>query len=87
MTANVFLADDSGDGLVVRDNLFRGGGYTIRVHSGSGHVVTGNVVERESWAYGAVSSSCGAIDWRDNRLADIDADGVASDLAPLDCSE
>ncbi|HEY8546002.1 MAG TPA: hypothetical protein VIL36_13180, partial [Acidimicrobiales bacterium] len=45
VTANVFWADDSGDGLVLRDNLFRGGGYTIRVHSGSGHTVVGNVVE------------------------------------------
>jgi len=87
VTANVFWSDESGDGLVVRDNLFRGGGYTIRVHSGSGHTVTGNVVERDSWAFGAVYSSCGGIDWRDNRVADIDVDAVASNFAPLDCSE
>lgn len=86
VTANVFWADDSGDGLVVADNLFRGGGYTIRVHAGSGHVVRDNVVERDSYAYGPVSSSCSAIDWTGNQLADVDEAGVATNLEPLPCT-
>ena len=63
VTANVFWSDDSGDGLVVTDNLFRGGGFTIRVHTGAGHTVRGNVVERDSYSYGPVSSHCASIAW------------------------
>lgn len=85
VTANVFWSDESGDGLVVTDNLFRGGGYTIRVHAGSGHVVRDNVVERDRWAFGPTSSSCGAIDWTGNRLADVTEAGVAGNFAPLAC--
>jgi hypothetical protein len=49
--------------------------------------VSGNVVERDSWAYGPVTSSCGAITWTDNQLADVDEAGVASNLEPLACGE
>ena len=87
VTANVFWSDESGNGLVVKDNLFRGGGFTIRVHAGSGHTVSGNVVERDSWAFGPVTSSCGAITWTGNRLADVSEAGVASNPEPLECSE
>ena len=72
---------------MVKDNLFRGGGFTIRVHAGSGHTVSGNVVERDSWAFGPVTSSCGAITWTGNRLADVSEAGVASNPEPLECSE
>lgn len=87
-TANIFWADESGDGLIVEDNLFMGGGFTIRVHDGSGHTVHGNRVVDGTWDFGPVSSSCGVIDWIDNRLVTIDADySITADLGVLDCAD
>jgi hypothetical protein len=86
-TANVFWSDGSGDGLIVEDNLFMGGGYTIRVHTGSGHTVGGNRIVDESWSYGPVNSSCSAIFWYDNRLVTIDDYyHVTDDHGLLECA-
>jgi len=49
-------------------------------------VVRDNVVERDSYSYGPVSSSCSAIDWSGNQLADVSEDGVATNLEPLTCT-
>ena len=65
-----------------------GGGYTIRVHSGSGHAVSGNRVVDGTWVYGPVSSSCAAIEWSDNRIVEIDENyAVTADVGELDCEE
>jgi hypothetical protein len=86
VTAPVFWGDDSGDRLRFQDNLVRGGGHSIRIHSGSGHIVTGNVVDR-AWQFGPVYSHCSHIaDWSGNRTATVTDAGVASNFAPLPCT-
>lgn len=72
ITGNVFWADGSGNGLRVVDNLLIGGGYTIQVHSGSGHEVTGNRVVDESWNFGPASCNVAVSTWSDNRTVTVD---------------
>ena len=78
---------DAGDGLELIDNLLRGGAYTIDVGAGSGHTVTGNVVERGAHAYEPVFACTGMAEWSHNRLADVDASGAVHDATPLDCPD
>ncbi|MGH9212062.1 MAG: hypothetical protein ACRD2C_15465 [Acidimicrobiales bacterium] len=75
---------ESGNGLQLTNNLFRGGEYAIDVDSGDGHTVTGNVVERASYAYGAVYE-CFDAAWSNNREADVTDGGAVSNETPLPC--
>jgi hypothetical protein len=86
VTAPIFWGDDSGNGLRLENNLIRGGGYGIRIHAGTGHVVTNNVVDR-SWQYGPVTSNCPNIAvWSNNRIANVSETGVLTNVERLDCS-
>ncbi|MBI3898244.1 MAG: discoidin domain-containing protein [Gammaproteobacteria bacterium] len=73
-TSNVFMANESKQAELY-DNLFMGGGYTIRVHDGGGsrYIVRGNRVVDGSWSYGPSYVSCSVTQWSDNRLVTIDA--------------
>ena len=86
VTAPIFWGDDSGNGLTYDNNLVRGGGYSIRIHAGTGHHVTNNVVDR-SWQFGPVSSNCPNIAvWSANRVANVNESQALADVAALACS-
>ena len=86
-TAPIFWSDSSGNNLVFTDNMLKGGGYTIRIHAGSGHTVTGNKVVNNSWNYGAVDSSCSVINWNNNSIVDIDSNyNITRTVNSLACS-
>lgn len=88
VTSNLFWSDESGNNLQLKDNLLLGGGFTIRIHSGTGHTVSGNRVVNNSWYFGPVSSDCGAISWSDNRLVTINSSYQVTDtLSAFDCAE
>jgi hypothetical protein len=88
VTALIFWSDSSGDNVQFKDNLLAGGGYSIRIHAGSGHTVSGNRLVKDSWYYGPVTSSCGVISWSDNRLVEIDSGyEITSTLDEFDCAE
>jgi hypothetical protein len=76
---------ESGDRLVLADNLFRGGGYTLRIGSGTGHTVRGNLVERGSYVFGPVHVCTGVTTWTDNVEAALDAAAVPRHEEPLLC--
>lgn len=76
---------DAGNGLQLTNNLFRGGRYAISIESGSGHTVAGNVVERDSYAYGPVAECIGVGTWDNNWEATVSEAGEASELTPLRC--
>lgn len=88
-TSPIFWADESKD-VKLTNNLLMGGGFTIRLHDGGGSkmVATGNRVVENSWDYGPVSSSCGAISpWSDNMIVTIDSSyNVTSTKSVLNCS-
>lgn len=77
---------ESGSGLQLTNNLFRGGEYTIDIDSGGSHTVTGNVVERGSYAYGPVYECFGG-SWSNNREADVTDGGAVSNESPLQCGD
>jgi hypothetical protein len=87
ITANVFWSDGSVNGLVFTDNLLKGGGYTIRIHAGSGHTVTGNRIVDGSWRWGpADCEHAGTMTWSDNRLVTLGTGySVASTGAAVSC--
>lgn len=85
-TAPIFWADDSvPGGLLFEGNLVIGGSYSIRVHTAS-NTVRDNVVARNRWIYGPVSSRCQSTTWINNRLADVSPTYATSNFAPLACS-
>lgn len=83
VTGNVFWADNSGNRLTLEDNLLIGGGYTIGIHSGTGHVVRGNRIV--PGRFGPVS--CGApATWTDNRRVTLGSNyTIASTGAEVRC--
>lgn len=88
VTAPIFWSDDSAGGMEYTNNLVAGGGYTIRIHSGSGHTVTGNKIVNNSWYFGPVSSNCDGINWNSNQLVQIDSNyEVTSVVSALNCAK
>lgn len=92
VTAPIFWADGSGDRLRVEDNLLMGGGFTIRIHAGAGHTVTGNRIVDGAWRTTpwtggpADCAGVGAMTWSDNRLVTLGANyTVASTGAVVPC--
>lgn len=74
VTANILWSDASADGLTLENNLFLGGGYTVRIHSGGNHVVVGNRIVDGSWRWGPVDTEGATFaQWSDNRLVTIDS--------------
>lgn len=85
VTAPIFFADGS-KGAVVEDNMFIGGGYTIRLY-GSGYTFSGNVVVDKAWVFGPASNDCGGIRWTNNKLVQIDSDyRVTRVVGTLNCA-
>lgn len=72
-TAAIFLADSSQGTCEIRDNYLAGGSYTLRLHESMFYRVTGNIIENNSWAYGAMSTSnsvAGAfLEWSNNMIS------------------
>jgi hypothetical protein len=68
------MADSSQGTLEVRDNYLIGGGYTLRLHENMYYRVTGNIIEKGSYAYGPISTTnarSGAfLEWSNNKLSD-----------------
>lgn len=73
-TGAIFMADDSQGTAEIRDNYLIGGGYTLRLHENMFYRVTGNIIEKNSYAYGPLStdnSRSGAfLEWSNNKLSD-----------------
>lgn len=73
VTAPVFNSDYS-KGLTLTNNLLIGGSFTIRLGSDgkntaeSKSMATGNLVVKDAWVYGPVSSDCAQIDWSGNKI-------------------
>lgn len=87
INSGIFWSDSSGNGLTVQNNLWKGGGYVIRIHDGTGHTFTGNKVVQGAWQWGPVFSNCAAINWSNNELVTIDANyNVTSVVGPLACN-
>jgi hypothetical protein len=86
-TSAWFWSDNSGNGFELKNNLLSGAGYTIRGPAGSGHTVSDNVVERDTWAYGpSANENCGGMSWSNNKLVDVDwSTGQVSNAAALSC--
>jgi hypothetical protein len=85
VTSPIFFADGS-RGAVVEDNMFIGGGYTIRLY-GSGYTVSGNVVVNRAWVFGPASNDCGGIRWSDNKIVEIDSNyRVTRVVSTLNCA-
>lgn len=85
VTSPLFWSSSPGTRLTFVDNLVRGGGYSLRIHDGSGHVVTGNVVDRV-WLFGPVLVDCVRVaTWSGNRVATVGADLALSNPAALAC--
>lgn len=85
VTAPIFFSDGS-KGAVVEDNMFIGGGYTVRLY-GSGYTFSGNVVVNRAWAFGPADNDCNGIRWSDNKLVEIDSNyRVTKVVGPLNCA-
>ena len=88
ITAVIFWSDSSGNNVTFKDNLISGGSYSIRIHVGTGHTVTGNKVINNSWLYGPVSSSCSNITWNNNAIVEIDSNyNITNTVSQLNCAE
>lgn len=86
VTAVIFWSDSSGNNVTFKDNLISGGSYSIRIHVGSGHTVTGNRLINNTWLYGPVSSNCAAISWSDNSIVEIDSNyNITSTVSSQPC--
>ncbi len=70
----IFMADDSQGTTKIRDNYLAGGGYTLRMHESQLYRVTGNIIVKDSWAFGPLSTSnavSGAfLEWSNNTISD-----------------
>lgn len=89
VTAPIFWSDDSGGGMQVINNMFAGGGYSIRIYhfGGSNHTFSGNKLVNNSWYFGPSDSDCGKISWTNNSLVDIDANyNVTRTVGSLSCN-
>lgn len=85
VTSPIFFSDGS-KGAVVEDNMFIGGGYTVRLY-GSGYTFANNVVVDKAWLYGPASNDCGGIRWTNNKLVQIDSNyRVTKVIGPLNCA-
>jgi hypothetical protein len=85
VTAPIFFSDGS-KGAVVEDNMFIGGGYTVRLY-GSGYTFSGNVVVNKAWVFGPADNDCGGIRWSDNKLVEIDSNyRVTKVVSTLNCT-
>ena len=73
-TGAIFMADDSQGTVEIRDNYLLGGGYTLRLHESMFYRVTGNIIEKNSYEYGPISTTnarSGAfLEWSNNKLSD-----------------
>lgn len=73
--APIFIGPETSPLAVdIENNLFIGGGYSIRVYSGNGpgpFIVRNNAVVNGSWRFGPVHSSCATIDWSGNTLVTV----------------
>jgi hypothetical protein len=84
-TSPIFMADGT-VGADVTGNLLMGGGYVVRLHSGS-YSFENNAVVQGAWGYGPVYSDCGGIDWSNNKLVQINGDyEVTKTLSALNCT-
>jgi hypothetical protein len=89
VTAPIFWSDDSGGGLQVINNMFAGGGYSIRIYhfGGSNHTFSGNKLVNGSWGFGPTDSDCGKINWSNNSLVDVDSNyNITRTVGALNCS-
>jgi parallel beta helix pectate lyase-like protein len=86
VTSPLFWSSSPGSQLTFVDNLLRGGGYSLRIHDGTGHVVTGNVIDR-AWLFGPVLVDCARVaTWSGNRVASVGADLSLSNVAAVSCA-
>lgn len=89
VTAPMFWSDDSGGGLQMINNMFAGGGYSIRVYhfGGAKHTFSGNKLVNNSWGFGPEDSDCDQINWTNNSLVDVDANyNVTRTVGALNCN-
>jgi len=86
VTSPLFWSSSPGSQLTFVDNLLRGGGYSLRIHDGAGHIVTGNVIDR-AWLFGPVLVDCARVSsWSGNRVASVGADLALSNVAGVSCA-
>ena len=86
-TAPIFIADESAGGSVI-DNVLAGGGFTLRLLSGTYSAVTGNKIVQGRYAFGPIDVVCGTIGaWSGNATVTYDfATGtITSQVQPLAC--
>lgn len=85
VTSPIFFADGS-KGAVVENNMFIGGGYTVRLY-GSGYTFANNVVVNKAWLYGPAANDCGGIKWSGNKLVEIGSNyQVTKVVGTLNCA-
>jgi hypothetical protein len=85
VTAPIFFSDGS-KGAVVEDNMFIGGGYTVRLY-GSGYTFSGNVIVNKAWVFGPADNDCNGIRWTDNKIVEIDSNyRVTKVVGGLNCT-
>jgi|GEM_PF-3128644 len=70
----IFIADAATGTYEIRDNYLVGGAYTLRLQDSGYYRVTGNIIEKNSYAYGPFTSTAsisGAfLEWNNNKLSD-----------------
>jgi hypothetical protein len=89
ITAALFWANsNASSNISAKNNLWAGGGYTIRIHDGTNNVFTGNKIVNNSWYYGPVYSTCSTIgSWSNNSLVTINSSyQVTGTVGTLNCS-
>lgn|GEM_PF-4782563 len=84
-TAPIFWGGDTPYALTLTSNLLIAGSYTIRIHDGTGHIVTGNVVARNKWKDGPTAIDVPVAQCSGNQLADVSASYVPSNFSSLSC--
>ena len=85
ITAPIFISDDS-KGINAVGNLFAGGGYTVRLHTGTSTFRDNRIVDG-AWRYGPVASNCSTVDWANNWLVSVDGNyRVTSTKSELECT-
>jgi hypothetical protein len=85
VTSPIFFADGS-RGATVENNLFIGGGYTVRLY-GTGYSFSGNMIVNKSWIWGPADNDCNGIRWSGNKLVEIDSNyRVTKVVGNLNCA-
>ena len=83
----VFWSGSSqGNNATIKNSLMIAGGYTLRVHSGTGMSLINNVIKRNSWRFGPTLIDPGRVSiCTGNTIADVDSNYNVTNKVSIGC--